>query len=97
MGLWYSIENAALEVMRTGQAVGIKELIIAREIDFNNNQDFLTIKLPSKRKLFYAKPFLQTNEMGREALYYRGMNQETKKWENIPTYEASLLKILCRR
>jgi DNA polymerase len=88
--LWYSIENAALEVMRTGLAVGIKGLIIAREIDFNNNQDFLTIKLPSKRKLFYAKPFLQTNEMGREALYYRGMNQETKKWENIPTYGGKL-------
>ncbi|MBL4935079.1 DNA polymerase [Clostridium sp. YIM B02515] len=88
--LWYSIENAALEVMRTGQAVGIKGLIIAREIDFNNNQDFLTIKLPSERKLFYAKPFLQTNEMGREAIYYRGMNQETKKWENIPTYGGKL-------
>jgi DNA polymerase len=87
---WYSIENAALEVMRTGQAVGIKGLIIAREIDFNNNQDFLTVKLPSERKLFYAKPFLQTNEMGREALYYRGINQETKKWENIPTYGGKL-------
>jgi DNA polymerase bacteriophage-type len=88
--LWYSIENAALEVMRTGQAVGIKGLIIAREIDFNNNQDFLTIKLPSERKVFYAKPFLQTNEMGREALYYRGINQETKKWENIATYGGKL-------
>jgi DNA polymerase len=88
--LWYSIENAALEVIRTGQAVGIKGLIIAREIDFNMGQDFLTIKLPSGRKLFYAKPFLQTNEMGREAIYYRGMNQETKKWENIPTYGGKL-------
>lgn len=88
--LWYSIENAALEVMRTGQAVGTRGLIIAREVDFNNNQDFLTIKLPSARKLFYARPFLQTNEMGREALYYRGINQETKKWESIPTYGGKL-------
>jgi len=88
--LWYSIENAALEVMRNGQAVGIKGLIIAREIDFNNNQDFLTINLPSERKLFYAKPFLQVNERGREVLYYRGINQETKKWEMIPTYGGKL-------
>jgi DNA polymerase len=88
--LWYSLENAALEVMRTGQKVGIKGITIAREIDFNNELDFLTIKLPSGRKLFYAKPFLQTNEMGREALYYRGINQETKKWENIPTYGGKL-------
>lgn len=88
--LWYSLENAALEVMRTGQAIGIKGLIIAREVDFDNNQDFLTITLPSSRKLFYAKPFIQKNEMGREALYYRGINQETKKWENIPTYGGKL-------
>ena len=88
--LWYSLENAALEVMRTGQAIGIKGLIIAREVDFDNNQDFLTIALPSGRKLFYAKPFIQRNEMGREALYYRGINQETKKWENIPTYGGKL-------
>lgn len=90
--LWYSIENSALEVMRTGQAIGIKGLFIAREIDFNTNQDFLTITLPSKRKLFYAKPFLQSNELGRQALYYRGINQETKKWENIPTYGGKLVE-----
>jgi DNA polymerase len=88
--LWYSIENAALQVMRTGQAVGIKGLILAREIDYNNKQDFLTITLPSKRKLFYAQPFIQNNEFGREALYYRGVNQDTKKWENIPTYGGKL-------
>jgi DNA polymerase bacteriophage-type len=88
--LWYGIENSALEVMRTGEAVGIKGLLLAREADYNNKQDFLTITLPSKRKLFYAKPFLQTNELGREALYYRGVNQDTKKWENIPTYGGKL-------
>jgi DNA polymerase bacteriophage-type len=88
--LWYSIEKAALEVMRTGQATEIKGLIIAREIDYMSKQDFLTVILPSKRKLFYAQPFLQNNEFGREALYYRGMNQDTKKWENIPTYGGKL-------
>lgn len=88
--LWYSIENAALEVMRTGQTVGIKGLQLAREIDYSNKQDFLTITLPSKRKLFYAQPFIQKNEFGREALYYRGVNQETKRWENVPTYGGKL-------
>jgi DNA polymerase len=88
--LWYSIENAALEVMRTGQAAEIKGLIIAREIGYDNKQDFLTVILPSKRKLFYAQPFIQNNEFGREALYYRGMNQDTKKWENLPTYGGKL-------
>lgn len=90
--LWYSIENTALEVMHTAQPVGIKGLIIARETDLNNDQDFLTITLPSGRKLFYAKPFLSQNERGREALYYRGINQETKKWETVPTYGGKLVE-----
>lgn len=87
---WYSIENTALEVMHTGQPVGVKGLIFARESDYNNHQDFLTITLPSKRKLFYAQPFLEKNDRGREALYYRGLNQETKKWETVPTYGGKL-------
>lgn len=88
--LWYSLENAALEVVRTGQAAGVKGLILAREMDYSNKLDFLTITLPSKRKLFYVQPFIQNNEFGREALYYMGINQDTKKWENISTYGGKL-------
>lgn len=88
--LWYSLENAALEVMRTRQAVGMKGLVIAREGDYNNGQDFLTVTLPSGRKLFYVKPFIQRNERGREAIYYMVVNQETKKWETVPTYGGKL-------
>lgn len=88
--LWYSLENAALEVMRTGQPVGIKNLIFAREGDYQNQQDFLTITLPSGRKLFYVKPFLQINPRGREALHYWGMDQKTKKWGIVPSYGGKL-------
>lgn len=88
--LWYSLENAALEVMRTGQAVGVKGLIFAREGDYNNQQDFFTITLPSRRKLFYPKPFLSQNDFGKEALHYHGVNQTTKKWEVVSTYGGKL-------
>lgn len=88
--LWYSLENAALEVVWTGQPAAIKGLLLARESDYNNKQDFLTITLPGKRKLFYAEPFVQVNELGKEALYYHGINQDTKKWEVIPTYGGKL-------
>lgn len=88
--LWFSLENAALSVMQTGQPVGVKGLIIAREIDYNNQQDFLTVTLPSGRKLFYPKPFLTQNDFGKEALHYHGINQKTKKWEVIPTYGGKL-------
>lgn len=88
--LWYSLENAALEVMRTGQPVGVKGLIFARLGDYDNQQDFFTVTLPSKRMLFYPKPFLSQNDFGKEALHYYGVNQNTKKWEVISTYGGKL-------
>ncbi|ASJ54883.1 hypothetical protein BP422_15700 [Brevibacillus formosus] len=90
--LWYGLENAALEVMRTGHPVGIRGLILTREIDSFNQQDFLIITLPSGRKLFYARPFLSKNEFGKEALYYHGVNQKTRKWEVVPTYGGKLVE-----
>lgn len=90
--LWYSLENAALQVMRTGQPSGIKGLLLARESDYATDQDFFTITLPSGRKLYYAKPFLEKNERNREALYYRGVNQQTRKWEIVPTYGGKLVE-----
>ena len=90
--LWYSVENAALSVMRTGQAVGIKGLLLAREAHYNTGQDFLTITLPSGRKLFYVRPFLQENERGRQAIHYWGINQDTKKWETVSTYGGKLVE-----
>ncbi len=88
--LWYSMEAAALEVMHTGKPVGVKNLLIAREYDANNGQDFLTIALPSSRKLFYARPVLVQGDRGREALHYHGINQKTRKWEVTPTYGGKL-------
>jgi DNA polymerase bacteriophage-type len=90
--LWYSLENAALEVLRTGQPQGIKGLILARESDIVNGLDFLTIKLPSGRKLFYPKPFLAENDFGKEAVNYYGINQTTRKWEKVNTYGGKLVE-----
>ena len=90
--LWYSMENAALEVMRTGQPAGVRGLIIAREGDYASGQDFLTIQLPSGRKLFYVKPFLSPNQWGTDSIHYYGMDQETKKWTTVDTYGGKLVE-----
>lgn len=92
VNLWYALENAAIDVMRTGQQISINGLTIARESEYKNHQDFLTILLPSGRKLFYVKPFISQNERGREVIYYWGINQETKKWSSIPTYGGKLVE-----
>lgn len=88
--LWYAVGNAVLKVMRTGQPVGINNLIIVWE--GNDYGNYLTITLPSGRKLFYVDPFLKDNQYGREALWYWGLNQETKKWEPDSTYGGKLVE-----
>lgn len=88
--LWYSLENAALKVMETSAPVGVQGLIIAREGDYQNGQDFLTIRLPSGRKLYYTRPFVEVNEKNRTALHYQGVNQKTRQWEIIPTYGGKI-------
>lgn len=90
--LWYSIENAALECMRTAQPQGVKGIIFAREGDFQNGQDFLTVTLPSGRKLFYVKPFMGSNKWGKDSICYYGMDQTTKKWVTLETYGGKLVE-----
>ncbi|MGM0776948.1 MAG: DNA polymerase [Bacillota bacterium] len=90
--LWYSLENAALSVMKDGHPAGVRGLIFARESDIQNGLDFLTVTLPSGRKLFYVKPHLADNNFGKEAIHYYGLNQTTKKWEKVSTYGGKLVE-----
>ncbi|MDO3680405.1 DNA polymerase [Paenibacillus ehimensis] len=90
--LWYGMEAAALEVMQTGQPVGVRGLIFARESHYDTGQDFFTITLPSGRKLYYAKPFIKENDFGKPALHYWGMDQTTKKWTVLSTYGGKLVE-----
>ena len=89
--LWYTCENSALEVMRTGRRTGINRgIIFAREYDVMTGLDFFTITLPSGRKLYYPHPFLAENDFGKQALHYYGTGQESKKWSVQSTYGGKL-------
>jgi DNA polymerase len=88
--LWYSMENAAVDTVRTGRTNAVRGLLL--RIEGNRERYFLTIQLPSGRKLFYAQPKLGQNRFGRESLQYLGMNQTTKKWEAIETYGGKLVE-----
>ena len=90
--LWYSMEAAAVQVIQTGQPVGLRSLVLAREMDAENNLDFLTIRLPSGRKLYYAHPSLGQNQWGKPSITYMGMDQTTKKWKLIETYGGKLVE-----
>jgi DNA polymerase len=85
---WRNIEAAALHVVQTGEAVGLRGLVIAREMDARTGQDFLTIRLPSGRKLFYPQPHIVENDLGRPAVHYYGT--EAGKWTVLSTYGGKL-------
>ncbi len=90
--LWYGMEAAAVQAIQTGQPVGLHNLVLAREMDNGNDLDFLTIRLPSGRKLYYAKPSLGQNQWGGPSITYMGMDQTTKKWKLIETYGGKLVE-----
>jgi DNA polymerase len=65
-----------------------------READPLTDQDFLTIELPTGRKLFYAKPFLAPakNFPDRASLHYWSVNQTSKKWAQTDTWGGKLVE-----
>lgn len=88
--LWGKVENAALAAYRTAQPQAIPRLIFSMEGDLVCGQCFLTVQLPSKRKLYYPRPFLQVNQFDREALHFYGTDQNTKNWGVVSTYGGKL-------
>lgn len=88
--LWYKVEAAALTVMQTAQPQAINGLIFSLEGDMLYGQSFLTIRLPSGRKLFYPKPFLKENQFGKMAVHYYTVGQQTRKWEVASTYGGKM-------
>lgn len=90
--LWFAFEQAAIEVMETGQPVGVRGILFARESHHENNLDFFTIQLPNGRKLYYVEPRLAQNDFGKQALHYMGPDQETGKWALINTYGGKLVE-----
>lgn len=88
--LWYAVEQAALTTMKTAQPQGINGLIFRYEGELMYGQSFLTVQLPSGRKLFYPKPFLKENQFGKMAIHYYTVGQQTKKWEVASTYGGKM-------
>ena len=91
VGLWYAVENAVITTMQTGKQSATHGLFMALEGDILYGQTFLTIKLPSGRKLYYPKPFLQENRFGKPSLHYYS-SQQGRKWEVTETYGGKLVE-----
>lgn len=89
--MWHEIDKASKEAVRYQKQVHCT----CRDLIFDCDGKFMTIKLPSDRKLFYANPMLKDKKIGRSAmpskiLRYGGIIQATKQWGEIDTYGGKL-------
>lgn len=81
---WAEVEACALKAVRYQTRVeSIHDLV------FEYEDDNLTVKLPSGRKLFYVEPRIRASAKG-PILHYKGIIQETKQWGELDTYGGKL-------
>ena len=90
--LWYKVDAAAVQVITQGGSVGVSSIILAHEWDATQQgTDYMTITLPSGRKLFYNAPQIGVNRWGRPSITYMGVNDKNK-WGRIETYGGKLVE-----
>ena len=82
---WYAVENNAVDTVQYGTVH-----VLPKGICFHRDEDYLFIRLPSGRELFYYRPELVTNAYGRSAVGFHGTSQATKRWELTETYGGKL-------
>lgn len=89
--LWYQVENAAVYTTITGNPMGIAHGIIFRlEIDPIYGYRYLTIELPSGRKLFYPEPHIKKNAFDKDAVHF--YTQYKSNWTTDSTYGGKLVE-----
>lgn len=89
--MWKEIDEASKEAVRYQRPVSCT----CRNIIFDCDGEFMTIQLPSGRKLFYYGPKFKDKKIGHSTmptrvLCYQGVVQETKQWGEIDTYGGKL-------
>ena len=113
---WYACERAAKEAVMGKKSVALPiagQMVAFYEdgcpvknprawLVFAYESGFLTIQLPSKRKLYYVKPRIEIEDLVSEkfvvaragSLTYEGQDQKTKQWTRLPTYAGKLAENL---
>lgn len=96
--LWNIVDSAAVTVITNGGAQTIRSettdavITLACELDAITGTRYMTILLPSGRKLYYPSPEIGVNRWGNPSVSYMGQNQTTKRWERVETYGGKLVE-----
>lgn len=89
--LWYAFDTAAVSVIQNGGSVNVRCCTVAREHDQTQGISYLTIRLPSGRKLYYVDPGVGENRWGNPSITYMGLNDKNK-WARVETYGGKLVE-----
>ncbi len=88
--LWYDVQNAAIEAVESGKTQTVRELLEFNvEVDGIFGQRFMTIKLPSGRKLYYPEPEIDEGRFGNKAVFFMGIGMN-RKFAREQTYGGKL-------
>ena len=108
--LWRRMEDAACRCVATGTKQSVRvgpigngappmdgasnALIFAMEVDEGSGQRFMTVRLPTGRRLFYAHPYLAPakNFPERQSLHYYSVDQTSKKGSPTDTWGGKLVE-----
>ena len=89
--LWYTVEKAAVYTVTTGNPMTIEHGITFRlEVDPFYGYRYMTIELPSGRKLFYPDPHIKLNDFDKEAVHFK--TQLNNAWVTESTYGGKLVE-----
>ena len=91
VSLWYEMEEAALDCVRTGYPRSVAGRIHFK-MAASGSDTWLLMQLPSGRCLFYPQPVICPNRRGMESLQFMGTDQTTKKWGPQETYGGKLVE-----
>lgn len=93
VALWSAVDSALINVISTAEPQVIHKGVRFEFVGDNTyNQRFLTVELPSGRKLYYADPRIVEggSRFGNDAVFYKSLNQTTKKYELTATYGGKM-------
>ena len=82
---WHMTERYAMAAVKLGVSTSMP-----CGITFHRDSEYLMIRLPSGRDLFYYRPEVCINDIGREAIHFWGTDQKTGKWGLVSTYGGKL-------
>lgn len=89
--LWYQVENAAVYTVTTGNPMSVVHGITFRlEVDPIYGYRYMTIELPSKRKLYYPGAHIKPNAFGKDAVHFYA--QYNTSWTEDSTYGGKLVE-----